>query len=265
MMQTSSPQISIITINRNKATGLARTLESVACQTYRNFEHLVLDGASTDDSTAVLEHYRPQLAHAVSEPDHGIYDAMNKGIARARGNHLLFLNSGDYLRNPEALALAAPHLDGPDLVYFDLEVSESACHSRIESFPDTLDYGYFARHSLPHPSTFIAASLFQRYGPYDTSLRIVSDWKAFLLWVCKHNCTYRHVPKPLTIYSFDGVSSRSESAPILQAERLRVLEGEFPAVHRTYLQSEATARRISRIRQRWFIRALCKTGLLEAF
>ena len=264
-MAPSSPLLSIITINRNHAAGLARTLSSVARQSFRDFEHLVIDGASVDGSTAILEEYRPKLAHAISEPDRGIYEAMNKGITRARGRYLLFLNSGDHLRTPEALALAAPHLDGPDLVYFDLEVSESASRSRIESFPDTLDYGYFARHSLPHPSTLIAASLFQRHGPYDTSLRIVSDWKAFLLWVCKHNCTYRHVPQPLTIYSFDGISSRPESASVLEAERTRVLEGEFPAVHRTYLQSEAAARRIARIRRRWLIRVLCKTGLLENF
>jgi len=264
-MPSAAVRISVITVTLNSAGTLDDTLRSLATQDHPNLEHLVMDGVSSDGTLELIQRRSTPWRRVVSEPDGGVYDAMNKGIARARGSHFLFLNSGDYLRSPQALALAAPHLDGPDLVYFDLEVSESASSSRIESFPDTLDYGYFARHSLPHPSTFIAASLFQRHGPYDTSLRIVSDWKAFLLWVCKHNCTYRHVPQPLTVYSFDGISSRPESAPLLEAERSRVLEGEFPAVHRTYLQSEATAHRISRIRQRWFIRALCKTGLLETF
>jgi glycosyltransferase involved in cell wall biosynthesis len=257
------PLISILTVNRNRAADLRRTLETTAAQTFRDFEHLVVDGASTDGSPQLLAEFRDHLAFAVSEPDRGIYDAMNKAIARARGRYLLFVNSGDHLKSPDSLRAAARHLEGPDLLYFNLEVVDPSGGARVEAFPATLDFTYFARHSLPHPATFIARELFARHGPYDPALRIVADWKAFLLWVCKHNCSYRHVPEVLSVFTFDGISSRPESTPILHAERTRVLEQEFPAVYRSYLASQETERQLARLRRNPLVRVLRKTGLVR--
>ena len=89
------PLISVVTINRNNAEGLRHTLSSVAEQSFANYEHLVIDGESNDNSTSVIAEFRGRLAYSVSEPDTGIYNAMNKGILRAQGRYLLFLNSGD--------------------------------------------------------------------------------------------------------------------------------------------------------------------------
>ena len=93
-------QLSIITINKNDAKGLEKTLESIwKKQSFKDFEHIIIDGASTDNSINIIKKYASHLSYWVSEPDKGIYNAMNKGIIKAKGNYLLFLNSGDWLEN----------------------------------------------------------------------------------------------------------------------------------------------------------------------
>ena len=100
MNLNNTPQLSIITINRNDAQGLEKTLESIwKKQSFKDFEHIIIDGASTDNSINIIKKYASHLSYWVSEPDKGIYNAMNKGIIKAKGNYLLFLNSGDWLEN----------------------------------------------------------------------------------------------------------------------------------------------------------------------
>ena len=100
MNLNNTPQLSIITINRNDAQGLEKTLESIwKKQSFKDFVHIIIDGASTDNSINIIKKYASHLSYWVSEPDKGIYNAMNKGIIKAKGNYLLFLNSGDWLEN----------------------------------------------------------------------------------------------------------------------------------------------------------------------
>ena len=260
----SKPLVSIITINRNNAVGLHRTLESAATQTFRSFEHLVIDGASNDGSQSTAKKFEEQLAFFRSEPDTGIYNAMNKGIAKARGDYLLFLNSGDTLKGRFALETAAKQLGKEQLVYFDLDLIDSAGRRR-QSFPERLDFAFFVRQSLPHPSTFIDPDLFRQSGPYDESLKIVSDWKAFMVWVCRYNCTYKYVPEVLTEFPFDGLSSRPESAPIWQAERERVIRCEFPAIYDTYLEGCAALQTLKNLRNNTVLRRLQTARMLRSF
>ena len=121
-------KISIITINFNNCKGLVQTLDSVAQQTYNNYEHIIIDGASTDGSKSIIEQYKnknPHVTYWVSEKDEGIYNAMNKGITHAQGQYLLFLNSGDYIE-PNILEQAATSLTGTDIIYGNLYfISES--------------------------------------------------------------------------------------------------------------------------------------------
>ena len=259
------PLISVITINRNNAEGLRRTLASAAGQTSGDFEHVVIDGASSDGSReAILEHEQ-RLAFWCSEADTGIYNAMNKGIARASGRYLLFLNSGDHLKEPTALERAARFLTGEQLVYFDLEVVEPSGAVRRQAFPPHLDFSFFAHYSLAHPATFIDAGLFQQHGLYDESLKIVSDWKAFLLWVCRHNCTYRAVPEALSVFYFDGLSSNPDSAPVCMAERERVLRAEFPTIYDDFREGRTAVQALANLRNNTVLRWLQSARLLARF
>jgi len=260
------PLISIVTVNRNDADGLRRTLYSVMGQTFRDFEHIVIDGASSDSSVEVLAEYDSQLSYWVSEPDGGIYNAMNKGIANSRGRYLLFLNSGDHLAETTSLESAARHLADVQIVYFDLEIrGPDSEERRIFSAPPVLSLGFFLESTLPHPSTFIASNLFAAFGPYDESMRIAADWKAFLLFVCKHECEYRHVPELLSIFYADGISSQQHSLSVIRAEREKVLRSDFRSIVADIETGLKAKKELERLRRHIAIRILRRLGIIESF
>jgi glycosyltransferase involved in cell wall biosynthesis len=118
------PKLSIITINYNDVLGLKRTLESVTGQIYSNFEYIVINGGSTDGSKELLEKYTDKISYWVSEPDQGIYHAMNKGIEKASGEYLLFMNSGDLFYNSGILKEVVDHISKYDLIYFDILIRD---------------------------------------------------------------------------------------------------------------------------------------------
>ena len=268
----SNPLISLISINRNNASGLRKTLASVSEQTFRNFQHIVIDGASTDESVEVIREFESGIGFWRSEPDSGIYNAMNKGIAAARGDFLLFLNSGDHFLAPDALQEAAVHLGERDLYYFDIEVREPAApelvRSRIKRCPDALRFSHFVIDTLPHPSCFIRRSLFERFGGYDEALKICADWKAFMLWVCKFGCSYQHVPQVLSVFYFDGVSSHASSRRAIEAERQQVLRAEFPVFVQDgfdAVEAREALAQVAALKRSRVVRSLQAAGLLWRF
>lgn len=200
-------KISIITINYNNLNGLKRTLESIVNQTWQEFEYIVIDGGSTDGSAEYIESQSKNIDYWVSEPDSGIYNAMNKGIAKATGEYLLFLNSGDHLYNEEVLENNNKYIENYDLVYFDVQIVGQGI-SKIVSHPDKLRFFYFYINGLNHQSVLIRKELFQTVGLYDENLKIVSDWKFFILALFIHNCTYINISKIFSTYYLDGISTQ---------------------------------------------------------
>ena len=136
------PKISVITINYNNKEGLEKTIESVVNQSLQDFEYIVIDGNSTDGSQEILEKYTAKISHAVSEPDTGIYNAMNKGIKAATGEYILFLNSGDEFYATQSLEKAAEHLTGEDIIYGNLDVHGES-NSFIKEYNAPLSFHYF--------------------------------------------------------------------------------------------------------------------------
>ncbi|MCF8256653.1 MAG: glycosyltransferase [Flavobacteriales bacterium] len=263
----SSPLITIITVNRNNCQGLRKTVASVAQQTFRNLQYVVIDGNSTDESQEVLEEFAEVIDFKVSEPDTGIYNAMNKGIARATGEYVLFLNSGDCLFDTGALARAVPYLGAHDLVYGrDNLVTDG--REWLKPYPEQLDFSFFYRDTLPHSSTFIKRNLFDRFGPYDESLRISADWKFFILAVCQHQCSYRYAPLAIATFHLDGISADASNFPMIAGERRLVIRTHFPALVRDMeelqaLRSENKELRatLDHIRSSRLIQALRSMGL----
>ncbi len=178
MKKIANPILSIITINYNNKQGLIQTIESVVNQIWKDFEYLVVDGGSTDGSKDVITQHINDLTYWVSEPDKGIYNAMNKGIEMATGDYLLFLNSGDYLKDSSVLGKTIPQLDNIDIVYTDLEIITDKDH-HVQNYPDRLSFKHFFYSSLPHPASFIKKVLFVKYGVYDENLKICADWNLF--------------------------------------------------------------------------------------
>jgi len=222
------PLISIITVNLNDFEGLKRTMISVFEQTFKEFEYIVIDGGSTDGSKEYIEQHTDGIDFWVSEKDSGIYNAMNKGIKAANGEYLLFLNSGDHLFNSEVLNENNQYLKFYDLIYFNIQVVNKDL-KEIISYPFPLHFANFYYGTLCHQSTLIKRNLFDKIGLYDEQLRIVSDWKFFILAVFKYNCTYRKINDILATYYLNGISSDPKNLALLSEEKKEVLSTDFKA------------------------------------
>jgi len=250
-----NPFLTIITINYNNLKGLKKTVESVVAQTWKEFEYIVIDGGSTDGGPEYLESQSGKIDYFISEPDKGVYHAMNKGIKKASGEYLLFLNSGDHFLNDNVLANNINFLDNRDFVYFNLQVVDENKRF-IKEYPEILSFSYFVKDTLPHPATFIKKKIFDDFGLYDESLSIVADWKFFMDRICKDNLTYKKVDSVLSTFYLDGLSSDSKNRSKIVAEKQKVLKTEYQA----YYQDLEDV-----ISQRELINALRKSRLIKLF
>ncbi|RZK26016.1 MAG: glycosyltransferase [Flavobacterium sp.] len=224
--------ISVITINYNNKIGLEKTIASLLCQTFKDFEYIIIDGDSTDGSIDIIKTYERQIHQWVSERDRGIYHAMNKGIEKATGQYIMFLNSGDTLYNEGALSIIASHLSGEQIIYGNLEIQESFT-SWTKYYPEELKFSYFINDSLPHSGgVFIRKDAFNgELAKYDESLKIISDWKWFLIAIFKHQYTYKYINAIVGIFDFSGISAKPENRELLINEKLQVIDEHFRAIY----------------------------------
>lgn len=198
-------KISIITICYNDPD-IKKTCESIVNQTYQDFEWLVIDGGSNQETIDILNTYRNRINVFVSEKDDGVYNAMNKGIRRANGEYLHFLNAGDCYFNEESLQNISKCLNDSDIVYGDLKFLQDNGFF-IKKYPNKIPYGWFNFDSLPHPAAFIKKELFNKYGLYNENYKIASDWEKWIEFIDINKCTYKHVPGLVSIHNYNGISS----------------------------------------------------------
>jgi glycosyltransferase involved in cell wall biosynthesis len=218
------PKLSIITINYNDLEGLQRTVESIVNQTWQEFEYIVIDGGSTDGSKEYFESQAIHLDYWVSEPDKGIYSAMNKGIAKATGEYLLFLNSGDVLYNDNVLLETNKSLLlDMDIVYGDLWIVGEQGKGFRNRYPDFIDFPFLKQTSLGHPSTFIKKELFYTYGSYRTDLKIISDWAFFVKVLCSHKVSHCKIDHIIATFYEGGLSTSTVFHKQHIEERKKVL------------------------------------------
>ena len=167
---------SIITVNYNNKDGLRKTIESVVSQTFHDYEFIVIDGGSTDGSADILKKYDDKITYWVSEPDKGIYNGMNKGIAKATGDYLNFMNSGDCFYADDVLQRVADYNSQADfIVGRDYHYSERLQRGHASIQPPRTTMMHFFVATLDHQSSFIRRELFKN-APYDENHRLVSDW-----------------------------------------------------------------------------------------
>ena len=217
------PFLSIITINYNDAEGLERTMDSVWEQVYSDFEYIVIDGDSKDGSLEVIQKHEEQLAFWVSEKDSGIYNAMNKGIAVAKGKFLLFLNGGDLLTSKMALQdfISHPSFEG-DIIYGDYKFDKGE-----KIYPDTLYPAYFMKTSLPHQSTFFRKKVFEQLGNYDESYRMGGDRDFFIKAYLSGQYKFVHVPYFLSFFNLDGISNNETHQRLKKEEDERMFRANY--------------------------------------
>ena len=233
-------KLSIITINLNNATGLFKTIESVFQQTATDFELIVVDGGSTDGSIEVIRVFEQKQSNSskpdfidylswMSEPDTGIYNAVNKGILLAKGEYIQFLNSGDGLATKEVTMEMMNLIPEGCTIFYgnmlkqlpDKKIRDSGFAGRM---PTMLDF-YIG--TLNHSASYIRKSLFDRYGLYDESLKIVADWKWFLNVIALNNIVPVYKDIDVSVFDMTGISSINSEMD--KEERRKVLSELLPS------------------------------------
>ena len=221
--------LSIITINFNNLSGLAKTMGSVISQTDEEFEYIVVDGASNDGSVNVIRQYSERFGIRlkwISEPDNGIYCAMNKGIRMASGEYVQFLNSGDCLVTNDVtmkMLEALKEKGFPSILYGNMlkdMPNGSILRDRCFAGQDITFLGFYTG-TLNHSPAFIRRDLFDKYGLYDESLRIVSDWKWYLQSIVLGEEKPVYTDIDVTLFDMHGISETNKELD--KAERKKVL------------------------------------------
>jgi glycosyltransferase involved in cell wall biosynthesis len=247
------PTVSLITINRNNDKGLRKTIKSVASQSFTDFEYILIDGGSTDESIDIIKEYANKISYWISEPDNGIYHAMNKGIRQAKGEFIQFLNSGDWLASDAVLGKVFLDLPDCDMVYGNMIKTMQGGKLVTDKGPagNPVSFQTFYSKNINHSSVFIRAALFAKYGLYDEQLKIVSDWKFFLIAAGLNKC--RIVYKDVDVVYFDMTGISNSQRDLGMAERKKVLEELVPyPILEDYKNNEADGIRLALINRHFF-------------
>lgn len=233
---SSAPLFSIITVCRNASATIGRTLRSVKEQTCGLYEYIVIDGASTDDTAELVRKAGIRNTALVSEPDRGIYDAMNKGMGRARGEYLIFLNAGDAFHNPGTLQLVADAImdgDFPGIVYGQTDIVDNEGRrlgARHLTAPETLTLDSFREGMVVCHQAFIAYHRIT--GPYDLRYRYSADYD-WCVRCLQHSRRNEYIPEVLIDYLYEGATTRNRRRSL--KERFRIMAhyyGFFPTLWR---------------------------------
>ena len=207
-------KLSIITINLNNSSGLRKTIVSVLTQTSHDFEFIVVDGASTDGSVELIQSFDFCNLHSfqwISETDLGIYNAMNKGIRMAKGEYVHFLNSGDWLVDENVVENMLKRLDNNDIFIGNVISVRTDGKIRLKKNIKEVSLMTFYGSTLEHTSAYIRKVLFEKYGLYDENLKIVSDWKWYLVVAGLNNAKVGFTDIYVTCFDTTGISSTNSS------------------------------------------------------
>jgi glycosyltransferase involved in cell wall biosynthesis len=249
-------KLSIITINLNNHIGLERTIKSVISQSYRNFEYIIIDGKSIDGSINKLHDLdKLHLPHIrlqwVSSSDSGVYNALNKGIRMASGEYLLFLNSGDFLHDENTLLKFGKSNLTEDIIVGDVIIKENYFTEKfkLEKVPKAITANYLFYNYLPHPSSFLRRTFFDKVGFYNEEYRIVSDWEFFLKALLLHGASYNVLGFPVGVFITDGLSCNPANAEMIEKEKQNVLFLNFPYFYPDYINYNLSLKELNSFKE----------------
>jgi glycosyltransferase involved in cell wall biosynthesis len=221
--------ISIITVCLNEGRRIRLTAESIVGQSCQDFEWVVVDGGSNDGTLDILSEFNENMAFFSSEPDSGIYDAMNKGSRSCRGKYLLFLNGGDSFADSRVVEDVLPMLaHEPDILTADyfFEHLDGVRELRHSSRRPITVHRLF-RSCPTHCATLISSDLFRKVGEYDSTFRIMGDFDWFLRAILVHKAIVLHYDRPLSIFNGGGISSINKGSRLLLDERNKLRKKYF--------------------------------------
>jgi glycosyltransferase involved in cell wall biosynthesis len=217
------PRISIITVVYNGRETLPQTIRSVTSQDYDNIEYIVIDGGSTDGTISLLEESNNAITYWISEHDKGIYDAMNKGIKRATGDWLLFLNSGDAFAGSDVVTkfVNASIDEEADLIYGDVFIISQHGERSLRILRNTLPF--LMRNMICHQSIFYSNKLFKSIGVFDTHYRLIADFE-HLMRARFNGYAIKKVELVISNYSLDGISAQHKNLKKIWRERIAIFK-----------------------------------------
>lgn len=214
-------KLSVITINYNNAKGLKKTISSIKSQSLKDFEFIVIDGSSIDDSVDIIRQNEPIVDYWISEKDSGAYNAMNKGVQVASGEYCIFMNSGDVFYDDMVIEKVIPLLNCADIITGATWLS----FGRLVVAPNDVTMRFLYKGTLCHQSSFIKRSLLLKY-PYDEELKYVSDWKFWVQVLIFDKFTYKPIDPIISIYDWSGMSTINFES--CDAEKVQELRKYFP-------------------------------------
>jgi len=221
-------KLSIITINLNNATGLEKTIYSVINQNFRDYEFIIIDGGSSDESLSIIDKNQNKINYWISEPDKGIYNAINKGIKEAVGEYCFFLNSGDCLHNEFVLGKVFSNSSNEQILYGNALIFKNG-KEQLKDYPDEkkISFRYLTKSIICHQSMFFKRSLFDLYGLFNENLKYAADWEFYILAIAKHNVSIHKINIPISKFDLTGISNNLDNWPELLAEREAILKKHF--------------------------------------
>jgi glycosyltransferase involved in cell wall biosynthesis len=263
-------KLSIITINYNNVAGLRKTIDSILSQNCIDFEYIIVDGNSIDGSVDLIKKFDNNSTVDsflwISEPDSGIYNAMNKGIGLAKGEYIQFLNSGDILASNDVTDKMLQVIDNTEQIAKNKEGVLILYGNMLKPLSKGIyrDRGFAGRQptmfdfytgTLNHSSAYIKRSLFDTYGLYDETLKIVSDWKWYLEVIALNGVIPVYKDIDVTVFDMSGISTVNSSLD--KKERLQVLSGILPiSVLKDYESWSFPIEQMKRINRYWIMRKM---------
>jgi len=223
-------KLSIITINRNNAEGLQKTIKSVVNQTYNDYEYIIVDGASTDSSLEIIQHFNTSVKKQIvwiSESDSGVYQAMNKGIRMSKGEYLLFLNSGDFLVSDNVLNDIFSNNYFGDILCGSCNISEGGKVVHVTNPPKVITFSTLYNVGLAHQATFIRRNLFDRFGFYDESFIYNADIEFWNRCIILGEVTTEKLNVIVSDYNLDGISSTQNKSDEYKEEINRIFHNSY--------------------------------------
>ncbi|HSA06003.1 MAG TPA: glycosyltransferase family 2 protein [Candidatus Gastranaerophilales bacterium] len=255
-------KVSIITACYNAEKTIEETVRSVAGQTYKDIEYIIVDGASKDSTLSILEKYKDKISKLISEPDNGVFNAQNKGIKAATGDLIFILNADDVFINELVVEQFVNFTKNrtEEVILGDIILLDKYTGKVYHEKQQLIDDIQLLKSTVFHPATFFKREVFEKYGLYNEENRITSDYEWYVNYFRKNNGNYAYLDKPISVFSMSGLSSNEEHGKIHQTERNKIQEKYFSQkqIKIFKILNSLFSRKISKIS---FRKKLAKFGL----
>lgn len=231
------PKISVITVSKNSGSSIEKTILSVISQTYDNLEYIIVDGHSHDDTLSILSKYENKITKIISEPDNGIYNAMNKGIAISSGDLIMFINSNDLFFSSnviEKISDKINKLNNVDIFYGNVLIEDKINNkSNIWKATPISKFSLF-RGAIPHPATIYKKKVFDICGNFDESLKIAGDYEWTIRAFLKFNLNFYYLNETIAVFKKGGISTSDNYALMQDKEKNFIRNRYYTSLEKKY-------------------------------